>query len=131
MKITTFLYTVPYSLVESDRRFRGAYYPQQRGSSPSWEAVSTSETSVSLHETTRRSITETERHGRVVGTPASYSRGCAFKFWIGDRLSRGVSWFSSVSAEKYLNGAFKLGHDCFLPNPFQFIIHFAISIDAM
>jgi hypothetical protein len=33
------------------------------------------------------------------------------------------SWFSSVLPEECRDSALKLGHDRFLPNPFQFFIH--------
>jgi hypothetical protein len=33
------------------------------------------------------------------------------------------SWFSSVAPGECRDGALKLGHDHFLPNPFQFIIY--------
>jgi len=32
-------------------------------------------------------------------------------------------WFSSVPPGKFWDSTLKLGHDRFLPNPFQFIIH--------
>jgi hypothetical protein len=38
------------------------------------------------------------------------------------------SWFSSIPSGECLEGALKLGHDRFLPNPFQFIIHLSPSI---
>jgi hypothetical protein len=36
-----------------------------------------------------------------------------------------VSWFSLVSPTKCWNSALRLGHDRFLPHPFQFIIYHA------
>jgi hypothetical protein len=35
----------------------------------------------------------------------------------------GFSWFSSIPTGECQDSALKLGHDCFLLNPFQFIIH--------
>jgi hypothetical protein len=52
MKMTVFWDFAPCSLVEIDRRFRGALM---------MEAASTSETSVNFYETTRRNIPE-DRH---------------------------------------------------------------------
>jgi hypothetical protein len=42
-----------------------------------------------------------------------------------DRLSWGSSWFYSVPPDKCLDSTLKLGHDRFLPNPFQSIFHLA------
>jgi hypothetical protein len=38
-------------------------------------------------------------------------------------LDRGFSLFSSVLPGECWHSTLKWGHDCFLPNPFQFIIH--------
>jgi hypothetical protein len=66
----------------------------------------------------------TERHGRVVNSPASYLGGPRFKFRPGDRLSwLRFSWFSSVPPGKCRDSTLKLGHDRFLPHPFQCFIH--------
>jgi hypothetical protein len=64
----------------------------------------------------------TEHHGLVVNTP-SYVAGPEFKAWPRDRLS----WLKFVvylSPAKWMPGYnLKLGHDCFLPKPFQLIFH--------
>jgi hypothetical protein len=64
-----------------------------------------------------------ERHGRVLGIPVSYSGGPGFKFRPRYRLF--LLFFFVVSAVhpgKCRDSALKFGHDSFLPNPFQFII---------
>jgi hypothetical protein len=65
----------------------------------------------------------TERR-RVVNTPASYSGGPGFKRRPGDRLSwlRVFVVFLSPSRPTR-ESALKLGHDRFLPKPFQYVIH--------
>jgi hypothetical protein len=55
MNMTVFWDVAPCSLVEIDRRFRGAYCLYHQGRV---EAVSTSETSVNLYKATRRNILE-------------------------------------------------------------------------
>jgi hypothetical protein len=54
-KMKAFSNTAPCSMVEVDRRFRGAYYLHRR---PNDGAVRTIETSVNFYKTTRRSIPE-------------------------------------------------------------------------
>jgi hypothetical protein len=51
--------------------------------------------------------------------------GLGFKSRSGDTgyPDWGFSWFSSVSPCKYWDSILKLCHGCFLPYPFQFIIH--------
>jgi hypothetical protein len=34
-------------------------------------------------------------------------------------------WFSSVPSGELSDITLKLGHNCYLPDPFQFIIHFS------
>jgi hypothetical protein len=68
-----------------------------------------------------------ECRGRAVNTPVSYSGGPGFKSRSGYWLSRGFSWFSSVPKGNCLYGILKLGHDRFLPHPFQTIVHTRIS----
>jgi hypothetical protein len=63
----------------------------------------------------------TEHRGREVNSPASHSEGPELKSRPGDRLSR--LRVSSVPPGKFWDRALKLGHEHFLPNPFQFIIH--------
>jgi hypothetical protein len=66
MKMTVFWDVAPCSLVEIDRRFRGAMM----------EAVTTSETSVNFYQTTRHNIPEDSRiqdsnsrkYGSIYGT---------------------------------------------------------------
>jgi hypothetical protein len=53
--------------------------------------------------------------------PTWYSGGLGFKSWSGDWM-----WLFMVFLSPYrkISGYyFKLAHNCFLPNPFQFIIH--------
>jgi hypothetical protein len=38
-------------------------------------------------------------------------------------LTEDFLWFSSVLPDECRDSALKLGHDRFLPNPFQFLIH--------
>jgi hypothetical protein len=66
---------------------------------------------------------ETERHGRVVKTPTSYSGSPGLKSQSGDRLSWFFLWFSSVRAGKFCGSTSILGHNRLLPHRFQFIIH--------
>jgi hypothetical protein len=49
---------VPFSLVETHRRFRVAYCPHHQGDDLMMEAVSTSEMSVSLFQTAWHNIPE-------------------------------------------------------------------------
>jgi hypothetical protein len=65
----------------------------------------------------------TERRGRVVKTPASYSGCSRFKSGPGDRLSwlRSFVVFSAPLS-KCRDRTAKLGHDPFLSRPFQFVI---------
>jgi hypothetical protein len=59
MKTTAFWDIELHSLIEVDRRFRGAYCSHfEGGESLMMEAVSTSETSVFFYETLRRYIPE-------------------------------------------------------------------------
>jgi hypothetical protein len=53
-------------------------------------------------------IDMTKRHGLVANTPASYWGSPGFEFLPGDRLSFGVSWFSSVPPGKLGDYALKL-----------------------
>jgi hypothetical protein len=57
----------------------------------------------------------------LVNTTASYSRAPRFTSRPGDRLSWG---FSSVRPGECQDSTLKLSHDRFLPNTFQFMIHF-------
>jgi hypothetical protein len=70
LKATNMLMTVVwdvtlYSLVDKDRRFRGAYCPIIMALTK--EAANTSETSVYTYQTTRRNISE-ESHFLATGT---------------------------------------------------------------
>jgi hypothetical protein len=66
----------------------------------------------------------TECHGRVVNILALYSGGPEFKSQPGDWLSWLRSFAVFLSPSRQMLGYYlKLYHDCFLPNPFQFIIH--------
>jgi hypothetical protein len=66
----------------------------------------------------------TERHGRVVNTPASYSGSPGFKSRSTERLSwLRFSWFFSIPPGECRNSTLKLDHARFLPNPFHFIIN--------
>jgi hypothetical protein len=56
-----------------------------------------------------------ERRGRMVNTSE-------FKYRPGNHLSQGFSWFFSVPSGTIWSSALKLGHDRFLPPPFQFVI---------
>jgi hypothetical protein len=60
IKQTVYRYVQPYSLVETDRRFRGVYCLHHQGGviALMMVVVSTSETSVSFYEITRRNIPE-------------------------------------------------------------------------
>jgi hypothetical protein len=72
----------------------------------------------------------TERRGRVVNAPVSYSLRPGFKSRPGDRLSYLKFFvFSSVPPGECWDGSLKLGHDRFLSSPFEFIIH--VSFDAI
>jgi hypothetical protein len=57
MKMTFFWDIALCGLVEDERRFRGAYCPHHQGALM-MEAVSTSETSVNLYDTTQSNIPE-------------------------------------------------------------------------
>jgi hypothetical protein len=84
------------------------------GALPSWYGV-IQPTAPIPHE-------QTERRGRVVNIPASYSRGPGFEHRPGDRLTWCFSWFASFPPDECWDSTLKLGHDRFLPNPFQFTI---------
>jgi hypothetical protein len=58
VKITTFCDVTSFNLVETDRRFRGAYYLHHKGDSPDNGRSSTSERSICLCETRRCNIPE-------------------------------------------------------------------------
>jgi hypothetical protein len=63
----------------------------------------------------------------VVNTSASYSIGHGFKSRFGDRISLlRFPCYSSVPAYKCRD--LQLGHDRFLPHPFQFIINLSHSL---
>jgi hypothetical protein len=65
-----------------------------------------------------------ERHGRMVRIPASYSGGPGFKSRPGDRLSWVRTFVVLRRPSRQIPGEYlKLSHDHFLPHPFQFIIH--------
>jgi hypothetical protein len=71
----------------------------------------------------------TERRGRVVNTPASYSKGSSFNIRP-HRLAMLIEvflWFYSVPAGECQFSALKLGHDRFLPDLFQYIIIIHLS----
>jgi hypothetical protein len=69
-------------------------------------------------------VLHTEHCGQVGNTPASYIGRPRFKSWSTDRLHwGGFLKLFSVPPGKCRDSALKLGHDCFLPNLFQFIIH--------
>jgi hypothetical protein len=64
------------------------------------------------------------RRGRVVSTPPPGSNlgpEAGYPDW-------GFSWFSLVLPGKFWGNSLKLGHDRFLQNPFQFIIHYQLII---
>jgi hypothetical protein len=68
-------------------------------------------------------LADTERRGRVVNSPASYSEGPGFKSRprrpvMQIEVSRGFPQSLQTNSGLCL----KLGHDRFLPNPFPFII---------
>ena len=48
-----------------------------------------------------------------------------FQIWAWDRLSTYISRFFSAPPEKFRNTTW-IGHDRFIPNPFQFINHYRI-----
>jgi hypothetical protein len=65
-----------------------------------------------------------ESHSRVVNTPDSYSGSPGFKSRPGYRLPwLRFPWFSSVPPGEFRDSTLTLGHDRFLPNPSQFIVH--------
>jgi hypothetical protein len=65
----------------------------------------------------------TEGCGREVTAPASYLGGSGFKSQPRDRQSwLRFSRFFSVTPGECRDSTLKLGHDHFLPNPFQFIV---------
>jgi len=69
-------------------------------------------TSTSLHDNTTQNT-----HASCLGCPRFKSRR------RGDRLSwLRFSWFSTVPPRECRDSTLKLGHDRFVPNPFQFII---------
>jgi hypothetical protein len=70
-------------------------------------------------------VFQTERHGRVVSIPASYSGGRGFKSRPGDQLFWLRFLVVFLSPSRQMPGYYlKLGHDRFLPHPFQFIVHY-------
>jgi hypothetical protein len=75
----------------------------------------------------------TERRGRVVNTPSSYSRGPGFRYRPGDRLSwLRFSSFFSVPEDKCWDSTLILGYERFFPTPFP--IHHSLitpSFDAV
>jgi hypothetical protein len=67
---------------------------------------------------------QTERRGRVVSTPASYSNAPGSN--IGQESGYpgwSSPWVSSVPPGECWDSTLRLCHDRFLPNHFQFIIH--------
>jgi hypothetical protein len=69
----------------------------------------------------------TERCGRVVNTPASYSGFPRFKSQFGGWLSRQLFTFYLCPSRQVPSLYLKLDHDRFLPHPFQFTIHLLSS----
>jgi hypothetical protein len=70
-----------------------------------------------------------ERCSWVVMNPASYSEGSDFESQSGGQLSwLRILWFSFISPDKIRESYFKIGHDCFLPHPLQYIIHNCTNI---
>lgn len=82
--------------------------------------------------------TKKENNNLIVGAPtlqlvvwdvASYSKGCGFKFWH----ENWVSWlrifvvFLSCSIQTV---RYRIGHDCILTKPSQFMITIILSFDA-
>jgi hypothetical protein len=71
------------------------------------------------------SVLPTKCHGWVVNTPASYSGGPGFNSWPW-WLAILIDVFRGFPQSLQANITLKLGHDCFLPISFQFIIiHFS------
>jgi hypothetical protein len=65
------------------------------------------------------------RRGRVVSSLASYSGGPGFKSRPGGRLPWLRVFMVFLSPSRQMLGQYlKLGHDRFLPHPFQFIVHY-------
>jgi hypothetical protein len=90
----------------------------------SWFLQSSSLGTIHIHTDTHISFTRTtKRHGWVVSTPTSYSGGLGFdsRPWRLSILIE-VLWFFSVTLGEGRDSTLKLGHDHFVPNPFQFII---------
>jgi hypothetical protein len=75
----------------------------------------------------------TKHRGRVVNTPASYSEVPGLNLCPSYQLSwLKFLWFSSIPPDECMDSTLKLGHDRFLPNPFQFnIIHSYITPSSM
>jgi hypothetical protein len=84
MKISVFWDVVPYSLVETDRRFRGAHC-LIRAMALIMEEISTSETSVNFYQTTWRNILEDSN--------LQYKRHCHGPDDGGSKHLRNVSQF--------------------------------------
>jgi hypothetical protein len=77
-------------------------------------------------------ISIVEHRGRVVNIPASYWEGPEFKSPPGDRLP----WLRAfvvlpVPSGECQDSTFKLNHGCFLPNPFQFVIHLSSYLSTL
>jgi hypothetical protein len=92
--MTAFWSIAPCSLVEVDRRFRGAYclhYQVSGDRQYTYLKLRYTSTRLNMALYLRRLavifILVTESSGRVVNTPASYSGGPRFKSRPGDRLS--------------------------------------------
>lgn len=67
-----------------------------------------------------RQWSEHRRHGRLVSTGASYSKGRGFKSGPGDVLTGCGAFLRSLRKNVAHTKVF---HDCFLPYPTQFTFH--------
>jgi hypothetical protein len=64
---------------------------------------------------THSHLLTTERHGRVVKTPASYSGGTGSNLGLETgHPDSGYSWFSSLHPGETRDSTLKLGHDLFI-----------------
>jgi hypothetical protein len=69
----------------------------------------------------------TERRGRVVNTSLRIREAPGSS--LGSESGypdEGFSWFSSVTPGEFKDSTLVLGHDRFLPNPFQLIIRLSL-----
>jgi hypothetical protein len=69
-------------------------------------------------------LTLSWRHHHLYYTPTSYSGGSGLESSHGHALYwLRFSVVSSVPPRECWDSTLQLGHGCFLPNPFQFIVH--------